>query len=534
MTSPFGSSTKPNRARDTQVSAADPTELKPWAAGNLIHVDFNHQGNRGKFVIDPGTQRWSILTNEEAALLKLFDGKRPLTDIKEIAEANMTLLDTQHVGRLTLRLLKEGLVTLRERDHSSLTAEIVRKTPIEAIHLEITNACNLRCTHCYTTSGKPEKNELSHDELRDIIDTLEPHTGKKLAVSGGEPTVRKDLYPLLEYAAIERGLSVDLYTNAMLFTDKDIEVLQGLANRAPHPFSIQISLEGGTSESHDLVRGKGAFDKTVEIIEKLCSHGLSRHIILFVCLSKNNVHEIPKMYQFARSRKLGMFKLSQWQKQGRASDTSWEDQSPDLDTWLFWGQWVLDQDLSRSELPVAGPFFGELSNSTTGTGCYEINAPLFPKVHCNLNIAPRIDSKGNTWSCQMFVETDALAGNTRENSVKDIFEGPIYAELLETAKTRTKVISECQSCQWLPVCGGGCIGHSHAETGDFVSKDLFCETRKYWFQEYVDQQVKRYFSDEKASTASCVEGRQPFASSLLSSANEAGVPNAPAGALFSI
>ncbi|MHA1604399.1 MAG: radical SAM protein, partial [Candidatus Freyarchaeota archaeon] len=40
------------------------------------------------------------------------------------------------------------------------------------VSLKITNECNLRCLHCSSDSGLPLRNELSLEEIRDLIDDL--------------------------------------------------------------------------------------------------------------------------------------------------------------------------------------------------------------------------------------------------------------------------------------------------------------------------------------------------------------------------
>ncbi|WP_157756910.1 hypothetical protein [Plantactinospora sp. KBS50] len=48
---------------------------------------------------------------------------------------------------------------------------------------------------------------------------------------------------------------------------------------------------------------------------------------------------------------------------------------------------------------------------------------------------------------------------------------------------------ECRSCDWVALCGSGSPGHTHAEYGDVNHRDLFCESRQYWFERYVERQL---------------------------------------------
>ncbi len=71
----------------------------------------------------------------------------------------------------------------------------------------LTNRCNLACRHCYAdansgSSGEGEggKGELSTQEAKVVIDDLARLDVFVLILSGGEPMLRQDLYPLAAYA----------------------------------------------------------------------------------------------------------------------------------------------------------------------------------------------------------------------------------------------------------------------------------------------------------------------------------------------
>jgi MoaA/NifB/PqqE/SkfB family radical SAM enzyme len=65
---------------------------------------------------------------------------------------------------------------------------------------ELTYACNLACVHCLSSSGRRDPRELSTGECRSIIDELERMQVFYVNIGGGEPTVRRDFWELLDYA----------------------------------------------------------------------------------------------------------------------------------------------------------------------------------------------------------------------------------------------------------------------------------------------------------------------------------------------
>ena len=61
---------------------------------------------------------------------------------------------------------------------------------------DLTYACSLRCKHCYSTAGKPWKDELSTEEALKAVDVLADAGVTALAFSGGEPLIRKDFFEI--------------------------------------------------------------------------------------------------------------------------------------------------------------------------------------------------------------------------------------------------------------------------------------------------------------------------------------------------
>ena len=84
----------------------------------------------------------------------------------------------------------------------SLLDEMNQKATAQGIplsaHIDITWRCNERCVHCYL--DHEGKNEMSTDEIKDVIRQLEDAGTFFLSISGGEPLLRRDCFEILEYA----------------------------------------------------------------------------------------------------------------------------------------------------------------------------------------------------------------------------------------------------------------------------------------------------------------------------------------------
>src|ERR1700759_4683871 len=128
---------------------------------------------------------------------------------------------------------------------------------------ERTYACNLACVHCLSSSGRRDPRELSTGECMAIIDELERMQVFYVNIGGGEPTVRRDFWDLLDYAPLH-NVGVKFSTNGSRITP-------AIASRlaANDYVDVQISLDGATAEVNDAVRGVGSYATAMRAVECL-------------------------------------------------------------------------------------------------------------------------------------------------------------------------------------------------------------------------------------------------------------------------
>ena len=96
---------------------------------------------------------------------------------------------------------------LAERFEQGLTSPI-------CLTWELTYACNLACVHCLSSSGRRDPAELSTAECKQVIDTLQRMQVFYVNIGGGEPTVRRDFWELVDYATSHQ-VGVKFSTNGV-------------------------------------------------------------------------------------------------------------------------------------------------------------------------------------------------------------------------------------------------------------------------------------------------------------------------------
>lgn len=163
------------------------------------------------------------------------------------------------------------------------------------IQFDLTNACNLRCVHCYHPHHKATE-DLDLQQWRDVLDQyriLLEKLNKKpcIAVCGGEPLASPIFFDFLdEMVSRWPDAFYSVLSNGTL-VGKHIEKL------IRYPLTFQVSLEGPDAATHDLVRGSGNFAKAIAGIQALRSKSIP--VDLSVVLSKRSADFIERMFQLA-------------------------------------------------------------------------------------------------------------------------------------------------------------------------------------------------------------------------------------------
>ncbi|MEE4594089.1 radical SAM protein [Streptomyces sp. DSM 41524] len=84
---------------------------------------------------------------------------------------------------------------------------------IQSIELEITGTCQLRCTHCCTSSSpQAPAGHMTRDDWSHVIADVAELGIPLIQFIGGEPTLSPHL-PQFIHAALDAGLGVEVYSN---------------------------------------------------------------------------------------------------------------------------------------------------------------------------------------------------------------------------------------------------------------------------------------------------------------------------------
>lgn len=120
--------------------------------------------------------------------------------------------------------------------------------------IEVTDKCNMCCNTCYARSGKGKDKDF--ETLKKMIDfaaDAEGGRGEVLQISGGEPTLHKDIIEIIEYAR-ERFQYVMLNTNGIRIAE-DIDFVKELS-KFKGRFEIYLQFDSFEDEVYKIIRGR--------------------------------------------------------------------------------------------------------------------------------------------------------------------------------------------------------------------------------------------------------------------------------------
>ncbi len=152
------------------------------------------------------------------------------------------------------------------------------------LELQLLDRCNLKCHHCYLCQMK--YGDMALSDALNITREFSEIGGLRLMISGGEPLLYKDLESFIARTA-DLNLRRVLFTNGTLINSDNIGSLD--------VDEIQFSLDGWT-EGHDMLRGKGSFERAMKGIQAAKKAGIP--ISFATMIHKGNLREFDKMKIF--------------------------------------------------------------------------------------------------------------------------------------------------------------------------------------------------------------------------------------------
>lgn len=372
-------------------------------------------------VIAVQTANWIVLYNS-----RQIDFLNMLRSGKCVGDAIETVDSEEAMGDL-----KIVLAAIFARKFAGVNGEVTKEylEGYKMLNIYITNACNLKCKHCFMLSGKKLENELTLGDWMKVLTSFKENGGEFVTFSGGEPLMFKNFPQIISHAH-DLGLKSTVLSNGLLWSDKLIHDLALFIDE------IQFSLDGVDEETNSMVRGSGHFEKVVDTIVKFANAGVKTSVattFTYGNLNENTQTRYKNLVDLIKEKTSGkdvFFKLSKKLLPGR------------------------DVHFTAEENEKYSAIIKDIEKHVDENADYENflagHTANLVAINCGLG-GISVSSDGNVYFCNRINEMESF-GNVTEKPMSFFMEKGKEIHLA----TSVENVIPCKDCELRYICDGGC------------------------------------------------------------------------------
>lgn len=378
--------------------------------------------------------------------------------------------------KLRLRLALE-LERLRRKNLKKLH-------PLQQLFWECTLRCNVHCLHCGSdcVSSVTQPDMPMEDFLKVLDEEITPHVNPRnvlVIISGGEPTMRKDLAEIGRQIK-KRGYPWGMVSNGLALTEERFKELRQAGLR-----SIAISLDG-LEEDHTWVRQHPmAFEAACRAI-KLCAADKKLTWDVVTCVTRRSINHLDKIRELMVSLGVTHWRIFGIDPMGRAA------KNPELiltdDEFKYLIQYIADQREKAIEDEANGRTPLHVTYSCEGfLGDYEGRVRNY-LYQCAAGISvASILIDGNISAC-----TSIRGKYYQGNIYRDRFWN-VWEKGFKQYRDRSwmKKIEPCNDCAFFRYCEGNGM-HLRREDGSL----MLCHLHRLQPTDRKPQEYPRHGNDE--------------------------------------
>lgn len=343
------------------------------------------------------------------------------------------------------------------------------------IYWYTTFRCNLACKHCWVNSSPDVdiSGDMKTEQMLQAVEKVAEFNPNAVVFTGGDPLIRKDFPQVLE-AMHCKGVGYTLETNGMMITPAIADLIRSGVDQGLR-IMVAISLDGGTAESHDWLRGKNSFQSAVRGIKEVVARGI--HHTVQCVINQRNIHTVPELGRLMAEIGVKHLSLTFSNPVGRAIE--------------YFDQLALPLDLHMRAFDYMAEVIETYPMAVTVKVPPAVIPPhmlkrLMPAVTGNptekvknltscafplLGILP----DGSVTICAMTREMeDSNFGHILTMSLRDIWTRRGLDELRATYEQADQLEGICGDCVFKQTCKGSCRAHAATETGSYNGPYPLC------------------------------------------------------------
>ncbi|ADX83065.1 GTP 3',8-cyclase MoaA [Saccharolobus islandicus] len=166
--------------------------------------------------------------------------------------------------------------------------------PLEDFRITLTHVCNFECFFCHMEGEEGDNYILSKEDILLVAKVAKNFGINSVKLTGGEPTLRRDLVEIVRGLKQLGYRDVSMTTNGFLLKDLAYKLkLAGLDR-------INVSLHAISRETFKKITGVDAFDRVIEGIKSAIDVGLVPVKLNFV-VNRRNREEVFKFIELSQN-----------------------------------------------------------------------------------------------------------------------------------------------------------------------------------------------------------------------------------------
>ena len=205
----------------------------------------------------------------------------------------------------------------------SYSLELIRRTAAEnrllSVEIEPTLSCNYHCPYCYAAKNDAPANELSYQELANVVKQAGELGAERVIILGGEPLIYPHIFELIDYIS-SLGMSVELFSNGSLLTAETAAKLFKANVR------LVLKLNSFKADVQAMLTGEADGLKTaMQALENALAAGYTMGnelLAVSTIICRPNIGEMEELWRYLRDRRIIPY-FEVITPQGKAVENAW-------------------------------------------------------------------------------------------------------------------------------------------------------------------------------------------------------------------
>lgn len=363
--------------------------------------------------------------------------------------------------------MENGVKELKSTNKDGLSA------PLE-YYFDYTNACNLKCTHCYNREYL-NCDTMTEEQIEYVINDMYKNGVMRLHLAGGEPTLFPEKLEKYMSVAKKYGIVTSMSSNGTLISEEIGKIV--LRNNVT---SFTISIESAIEEKNAKIRGKDVLEKSIEGIKKIVDFRKKNNGTFNIAIKMSydvdtSEEDFKRMIDLAIKLKVDLLKLinperCEFHKIGFYSSVSKK----------YYNVQKIIRKLQKD--------YKDKLNITV------VNSPV--NLYCETGLPNvkgciggqeliSINPDGNVTPCLM--NKYDLGNIFKDKSIENIYKS-------NKIKDYKKYISDydCKDCNYHSQCRGGCQVRKLVEYGKITSIDPLCPIKNKQETKKIVEEKQKY------------------------------------------